>query len=282
MAFDLVHYMYRKYPNLKKEILMAHMKISPQDFIKKNLINAFLISVILSFFSMFILRKFVRSSDFAIPDSGVFMFCMILVCPILFFLLFAMLLGAPVGVIKKRRKDIEKEVLFAGRFLLIKLNSGQPLLNALIDASKSYGVAAKYFKEIVDDITLGMPLEEALERAMSLTPSPAFQKILFQINNSLTIGVDVTETLKSVLDDITNEQLTEIDAYNHKLNTVALMYMLTAVVAPSLGLTIFVVVSGMIGFQINTQLYGLLWLFVVFIQLVFINVFRSIRPNINF
>jgi pilus assembly protein TadC len=279
---DFIHFVYRKYPNLRKNLLMAHMKVSPLDFIKKALFNALLFALVLSVMATFFISSALVTNDVLIPLPVVWILGLVVLFPLSYTFIFSLFLNAPLASISRRRKDIEKEVLFAGRFLLIKLNSGQPLLNALTDASRSYGVASKYFKEIVDDITLGMPLEEALTRAMNLSPSPAFKKILFQINNALLIGVDVTETLSSVLDEVTSEQVTLIEAYGNKLNSVAMFYMLAAIVGPSLGLTIFVVVAGMIGFQINFTLYALLWIFVVFIQVFFIRVFKSIRPNINF
>jgi len=279
---DLVHFLYRKFPKLKRNLLVAHLKISPLKFIKQSFSNAVLISVSLGIFSMFILDKFFMMNRIMLPRIFTPLISLFLISPILFLLIFPLLLNTPLTAIKKRKADIDKDVLFAGRYLLIKLNSGQPLLNALIDGSKSYGVGSKYFKEIVDNVNMGMPLEESIDRAMVLSPSPDFQKILFQINSALRIGVDVSTSLKGVIDEISSEQLNQIQAYSHKLNSVAMFYMLAAIVAPSLGLTIFVLIVGLIGFPISLSLYFLLWFFIVLIQIIFINVFRSIRPSINF
>ena len=276
---DIVHYVYRKFPSLRRNMLMAHMKITPLDFIKKTLVNAILFAITLSFFSMFVLRKLFF--DMGIPEIAVPFFAIFVVFPVTSFIILSLFLSAPVSLIKKRRQEIEREVLFAGRYLLIKLDSGQPLINALSDAAKSYGVGSKYFKEIVDDITLGTPVEEAIEKAMNLTPSPGFQKILFQINNSLLLGVDVTDSLKSVIEDITHEQITLIEEYGSKLNSVTLFYMLVAIVGPSLGLTILVVIAGMVGFEITTALYVIMWGAIIIIQVFFMNIFKGIRPDIN-
>ncbi len=265
---------------MKKEMLMAHFKISPVNFIKNSLMNALIYSITISILALFVSKKFFAAKGFS--DLFSFSVVIFIVFPILFLYLFTILLKAPFVAIKKRRKDIDKDVLFAGRYLLVKINSGKPLLNSLIDASKTFGVGSKYFKEIVDDVTLGMPIEDAIDRAMDLSPSPAFQKILFQINNSLKIGVDISETLANIIEEITSEQLNEIESYSSKLNSVALFYMMLATVVPSLGLTIFVVVAVIIGFQITNAVYVILWMVVVIMQLFFINLFHSIRPNINF
>jgi pilus assembly protein TadC len=279
---DFVHLIYRKYPKLKRQLIMAHLKISPFIFIKQTLLNSTLAAIGLTFIALIFMNQINANQRWDVPGFAIVSLGIFVAFPLLWLFLFSLLINTPVSAIRHRRNDIEKEVLFAGRYLLIKLNSGQPLLNALIDASRSYGVASKYFKEIVDDINLGLPLEDALKQAMNLSPSPAFKKILFQISNALLIGVDVSTSLQGVIDDVTAEQITQIDAYSHKLNSVALFYMLTAIVAPSLGLTIFIVIAGMIGFPVTTLLYFILWGAVVLTQLFFIVVFKSIRPNINF
>jgi pilus assembly protein TadC len=183
--------------------------------------------------------------------------------------------------INKRAREIDKDVLFAGRFLLVKINSGKPLINSIIDASNSYGVASKYFKEIVRDIDLGTPMEDALHNAYKNTPSKKFKKILFQINNALKIGVDVSVPLEAALDEITQDQLVEIQRYGRKLNSLTMFYMLAAIVVPSLGITLFSVVASMVSIVIDMKMFIIVLFFLIFIQLIFLSIFRSIRPNLN-
>jgi pilus assembly protein TadC len=183
--------------------------------------------------------------------------------------------------ITKREQEIDRDVLFAGRFLLVKLNSGKPLINALFEASESYGVAGDYFKEIVSDIKLGTPLEDALEKAYKTTPSKKFRKILFQINNALKIGVDVSQPLESMLEEISQEQLVEIQRYGKKLNSIVMFYLLAAIVAPSLGITLFSIVASMMSLRIDLVAFFMVLFLLVIVQLIFIGVIRSIRPNLN-
>lgn len=277
---DFVHYLYRKYPNLKKDLIRAHLKVTPLNFIKRSFMNAITFSMLLSFFGIFVVSNLFE--NMGLPQSFAIVFVIFILFPMLFMYSFTLFLKMPIVAIKKRRQDIDRDVLFAGRYLLVKLNSGKPLLNSLIDASKTYGVGSKYFREIVDNITLGMPIEEAIDRAMVLTPSKNFEMILFQISNALKIGVDVSTSLQSVLEDITDSQLNMIDAYSHKLNSIALFYMMLAVVMPSLGLTIFSVIAVFMNIPINAQVYVLLWVIILCTQFFFMHIFRSIRPDINF
>jgi len=204
---------------------------------------------------------------------------------IFFFLMFFFFfLNSPKTTIRKRQRELDKEVIFAGRFLLVKLYAGTPLVNALIDASKSYGVAQSYFKEMVDDINLGAPLEQAIDNAMKYSPSEKFTKILFQISNAIKIGVDVTKSLENTLDELTSEQMVEIQKYGKKLNSLALFYMLLAVVIPSLGVAMFVVIGSLIGFfraDNSKAVFIAVVVFLVIIQFVFISIFKTARLSVN-
>jgi len=124
-------------------------------------------------------------------------------------------------------------------------------------------------------------LEKALENAMIYSPSEKFKKILFHVNNALKLGIDVTKPLKAVLEEITIEQSIEIKRYGKKLNTLIIFYMLSAIVMPSIGMTIFIILSSFINFAINTSHFVIVIGLIVIIQLLFISVFKTIRPTVN-
>jgi len=150
-----------------------------------------------------------------------------------------------------------------------------------VDTSKSYGVASKYIKEIVDDIDVGNPIEQALESAMNNSPSKKFRKILFHINNALKLGINVTKPLESVIEEITSEQELEIKKYGKKLNSIVIFYMLLAIVFPSIGMTMFIVIASFINFPVGLKEFLVIIFFIVIIQLIFISMFRAIRPQVN-
>ena len=258
------------FPNLKKEIRIAHVKSTPQEFIYNNLKFSLPFSLGFTVLFFFILDKAELSLWLLIPTFI-----------ITFFLIFHFGFLKLKGKIIARRKEIDREVLFAGQYLLIKLYSGKPLLNALVDTSKSYGVASKYMKEIVNDIDTGSSLEKALESSMIYSPSEKFRKILFHVNNALKLGIDVTKPLSAVLEEITKEQEIEIKRYGKKLNTIVIFYMLAAVVIPSIGMTLFIVLSSFINFSVSFNHFLTAIGFIIIIQFLFISIFKTIRPTVN-
>ena len=257
-------------PNLKGDLRRAHLHVTPLDFVKKSLYMSILASVLFTAISYFVLQKSSLSAYLLFPIFIIFLF-----------LLFQYFLLALRAKIVKREHEIDKEVLFIGRYLLVKLYSGRSLLSALTETATSRGVAGKFIKGIVDDISTGNTIEESLDNAMTYTPSDKLRRVLFYINNALQLGIDVTTPLESVLQGITKDEELEIKKYGRKLNTIVIFYMLFAVIIPSLGVAMFIAVSSFIRFPINLK--GLLFFigFIILIQFIFITMFRSIRPNVN-
>lgn len=258
------------FPSLKKQLRIAKINQTPKEYIKDALKKTMFLSLSLTIF-IFLISDALNIDLILLPVFFI----------IFSYLLFNFNMIAIKGKITKRQKEIDRDVLFAGKYLLVKLNGGQPLLNAMVDASRSYGVASVYFKEIVREIELGKSLEQALDKAIEYNPSEKFKKILFQINNALKIGIDVTKFLESTLNEIAEQQLIEINRYGKKLNSITLFYMLLAVVLPSLGLTIAIVVASLAGINISMGLFFAILFFLAVIQIMFLMIYKSIRPNIN-
>src|SRR3989338_3300084 len=131
------------FPDLKKKMASAGLLGSPEKYVRDNFQSSLFTSFFIAIAGLFLSIKF--GISLAMP-----FFAFI----ISFFALFNVMMRRVDVMIVKREKEIDRDVLFAGRFLLVKLNSGTPLINAIVDASKSYGVANKFFQEIVRDIDL--------------------------------------------------------------------------------------------------------------------------------
>lgn len=259
---------------LRKRLLIAQIPLSPKEYVKKNLKNSLTMAFGVAAAAFFIVEQ--RDSN---PVNS---------------LLIAVVAGILIGLymytinmktvdvkIRKRAKRIDAKVLFAGRFLLIKLNSGKPLVSAIEEAALENNPASDYLKEIVREVNLGTPLEKAIEKSSEYCPSAYMKKILFQISNALKIGVDITNFLQAILDEISDEQLSQILRYGKKLSTLSMFYMLAAVIVPSLGMTLFVVVASLISLDLNMSAFLLIIGGLIVVQFIFITLFKSSRPNMD-
>ena len=264
-----VRYLVGTHPELKKNLRMARETKTPEDIVREGIKMSGLLTGTTVFLLFLIFQRAEVNLLFLIPTV-----------PAAAWFFFKYRLLAIKAKIAQRRSEIDRDVLFAGRYLLVKLNSGQPLVNALAEAGESYGMANKYFKEIMHDIDLGKPVEKALSEAAEYNPSKKFRKIIFQISNALKIGIDVSKFLEATLDEIVEQQIIEIKDYGQKLNSVTLFYLLIGVVMPSLGMTLLTMGVSVIGVS-DIVFYSISLLGLVVLQATFLVVYKAIRPNLN-
>jgi len=178
----------KAFPGLKMKLKQAGMDDKSEDFIKKTFVSAFYMTTGLVVSLFLVLAKL----DVL---KGVLFF----IVPIVFMVMFFYMIRLPDVKISKKEKEISKEIVFAGRFLIIELESGVPLYNAMINVSKNYDVIGKYFKEMTDKVDLGTSMEDALNEAVEFIPSDDFRKILWQIINSIRTGSNVAKSLYSAI-----------------------------------------------------------------------------------
>lgn len=259
------------FPMLKQKLKQAGMDSKPEDFVKKTFLSAFYMATLLVVLLFMLLAKL-----------NVFKGVLFLLVPLIFFVMFFYMIKLPDLIISRKEKEVSKEIVFAGRFIIIELESGVPLYNAMLNVSKNYEVIGKYFKEITDKVDLGTSMEDALNEAVEFVPSNDFRKILWQIINSMRTGSNISKSLYSVMEQITKDQVTEVNKYGKKLNPLAMFYMIIAVILPSLGITMLIIMSSFIKFQLSLTVLILLACLLGFMQFMFISMVKFSRPAIEF
>ncbi len=260
----------RSIPHLDLKLKQADMPDTKEYFVKKTLISALYMTAGIGIFLFLILAKL-----------GDFAHIIAISIPIIFFILFFYFLKVPDFKIIKKQKQINAEIIFAGRFLIIEIESGVPLYDAFRNVSKNYPAIGQYFNDIITKIDLGTQMEDALNEAVGFTPSPNFRKILWQIINSQKTGADIGQSLKSVVEQITKEQMIEVQEYGRKLNPLAMFYMIIAVILPSIGITMFIVLSSFLNLTLTLPLLITISFFLGFIQFMFLAMIKSSRPAVE-
>ena len=265
----------KKVFEIKNKLITAHLDKDAIKFIKKSAFTALFASIafaILVFMLIDKLRPALLGKNLLIS---------FLIFIIGYVLVFLFMLHTIDIYIVKRKREMDQEVLFAGRYLLIKMHSGVPFFNSLIDASRVFGIAGKYFKEIINEVNTGTSIEDALDNAAEYCPSQKFGTLLREMNNAMKLGVDISKTLELILDDIAYEQLEEIKRFAKKINAMSMFYMIIAVVMPSLGISIFIIITAFVGLTISLGHLMILVFLLVFLQFMFVALFRTIKPAVN-
>ncbi len=273
MATNLFRRIAQRMPYLRTQLRRARLFEEPEAFVKR----IFITSVYLSIIFEAIIFLFLKNME-AVQKLIV----LLVLLPVAFIIMFSYFLHYPDAVILRREKEIGREIVFAIRFLIIELESGVPLYNALINISKSYKVVGEYCAEIIDKVNMGTTMEDAINEAVELTPSRDLRKVFWQVLNSLRTGSDVSRPLKSVLEQITKEQQILIKEYGRKLNPLAMFYMILAVIVPSLGTTMLMVIATFMGFNLSLIVLLVLAAFLGFVQFMFFQIIRAQRPAVDF
>ena len=258
-------------PMLKLKLKQAGMEDKPEDFIKRTFVSAFYMTTGL------VVTLFLVLAKLNVLKGIVF-----LIVPIIFIVMFFYMFKLTDIKISKKEKEVSREIVFAGRFIIIELESGVPLYNAMVNVAKDFKIVGKYFKEITDKVDMGTSMEDALNEAVEFVPSDDLRKILWQIINSIRTGADIAKSLQSAMSQITKDQINEVNKYGKKLNPLAMFYMIIAVILPSLGITMLIILSSFIQFQLSLTILLALAGFLGFVQFMFIAMVKFSRPAVEF
>jgi len=185
--------------------------------------------------------------------------------------------------VSKRQRNIEKSLIPALEDILVQLSSGIPLFSVMVNISSAdYGELSAEFQKAVKRINSGEPEEIVLEDLAKKNPSIFFRRALWQIDNGMKAGSDISIVIKDSIKALSEEQLIQIQNYGNRLNPLVVFYMLIAVIIPALSVTFLTIISSMINLQAN-MIYLLfigIFVFVMFIQIMFLGILRSRRPSL--
>lgn len=271
MANRIFRYIAGRMPKLKGQLRQAEISHPPEEFVKRSFVSAFMLSfVLVLLFGGGMLKAVGKPITLAVVAF-----------PIVLFIAFNYFVRTPVALIKKKEKEINTEIVFATRFLIIENDAGVPLYDCFVNISKTYKAIGKHFGSIVESVNLGTSLEDALNEVVEVCPSQNLRKVFWQILNTVNTGADASKPLASVLNQIIREQKIEVEEYGRKLNPMAMFYMMVAVILPSLGTTMMIIFSTFTGFQIGLPILFSIAGFVGFVQFMFFAMIKSSRPAVE-
>jgi len=264
-----VEYFASRRKDLPELLKAAEIKETPFEFTQRVLITSILITTIIcvSLMVLFI-------------AIGVNPIIFIFLAPVLFIFFVNYLMLYPLQKIRISGKEVEKDVLFAVRDMIIALRGGVPLYNAIVSVTRGYGAASQEFAKIVNLVNLGVPLDQAIDQVVTTSKSPSFRRIMLQASTTLKAGADITAAMQLTLEQITMERTIELRRYGQKLNAVAMFYMIIGVIFPSMLITVAIVLSTFVSIITFTpQLLMIAFIFIMLLQVIFLNMIRNMRPS---
>ncbi len=184
--------------------------------------------------------------------------------------------------ITRKVRELEKNLLFALRHLMIQVKSGIPLFDSIASVARSdYGLVSQEFNNVIRKISTGVPDVDALEELALKNPSLYLRRSLWQISNAIRAGADIGNTLEMILSNLANEQRILVRKYGSQLNPLAFIYMMFGVIVPSLGITLMITLSSFTGLPIKQYFFWAILAFLVLFKFNFLGIVKSRRPSVE-
>jgi pilus assembly protein TadC len=259
---------WRSFPSLKLNLYQAEIPLHPKVYASIIALTTVFYFCVLTPV-IFLVSVLARKIDIVLPLS---------VGSIFSIFVFFYLLQYPKLVAIKRVKKLEKDLLNALEHILIEIKSGVPLFNAMIGVSEGYGEISEEFKMAVREMNAGVAEIKALERTSLRNPSLHFRRAIWQITNAMKAGSDISSALEAIVDGLIKEQIIAIKRYGQELSPYTLMYMLVAVIMPTLGITFLIILSSFSGLKIPDILFPLIILLLAIFQFFYMGVIKTKRP----
>lgn len=258
-----------KHKDLEAALRAQNIKETPYEFVRKMFVYAVIVAVVIS-----------AATCLLLETVGVEPLLGVVLGVACYSALFNKFIKYPLDRSVVVGKDIEKDILYAARDLVISMRSGVPLFNAVTAVSTGYGAASLEFAKIVELIQLGTPIEEALDQVSLKSQSRTFKRIMLQATVSLKAGADIVGALQSVVDEVMQERVIELRRYGQRLNALAMFYMLFGVIFPSMGIAVAAILTTFISiFTVDDTTLIFVVVGIAFLQVIFINIMHSSRPT---
>lgn len=257
-------------PSLRKDLYQSEMDVDPVDYMSL----------------VFLTSLFYGGLTFSLVGFlGVILEGPVLISPVIglvfFFISFYFMSFYPKLLARKRMKDLETNLLFALRHLLIEVRSGIPLFDAMLGITSGYGEISDEFKRVIKEINGGKKETQALNEAAERNPSLYFRRVVWQLVNALKGGGDIGDTLEAITNNFAKKQSIEIKDYGQQLNPFTMVYMIVSVILPSLGITFLIILSSFLGIEIPTIIFPAILIGLGLFQFFFMGFIKNRRPSIS-
>ena len=262
----------RPFKWLDSDLVKIGMKTSKSHYFLMSFINALIWSV--SLFALLFVLLYVQSGEPALMGPG-------LLGGVVFLIFFGVFLYYPRVLVKKRAENIDKNLAYALKDLLLQVSSGVCLFNGMANVSVGdYDEISKEFDAVVRDINAGMSEIDALEKMGVRTESRFVKRTIWQLVNVMRSGASVVMALRNVVSSLVLYQQKQIRDFTQELNMWSLVYMIFAVILPTLGVTMLVVLSAFSQAGVSKGLFIAVIAVSFFAQVGVVGFVRSRRPII--
>ncbi len=146
-----------------------------------------------------------------------------------------------------RKKDVEEidaKLIYALNDMVMQVTAGTSLTSAMRRVAKSnYGKVSEEFRKVIELMISGDSQEKALIEVAQKSESEFMRRVLWQLATVLHTGAGLENAMRDLMQDIRTYQDNQIRKYSQNLNFYILVYLMLAVVLPSLTVLLLTTIS---------------------------------------
>jgi flagellar protein FlaJ len=266
------------FPDLRTELRVAGIRLTPQEYLAKSLFVSFLaflismplLSFILSFFLSTFLFGFITSVTFSIAIALV---------------VFIIYINRPKSIISQKRDEIDKSLPFLTLNLASIAGSRLQLTEIfrIFYKFSGTGETGRQIKQINDDIyLLGLDINTALERAVERCPSKNLKEILWGILSMNRTGGDIVTFLKEKSANLMLDYKRKLSEFSRQI-TIYIEIYLTLVVIGAIFFTILTSIMSGLGGGTSENIIVLqsflVFIFIPAISAAFVFLIKKLTPS---
>jgi len=258
----------KSFPSLKLDLYQAGIDLRPREYSSLVFLTWLFYFLILTLLT-FLVGMVVGIIDFFLPFVVGIGFSVFV---------FFYLIRYPKLIAMRRMRVLEADLLNSLQHMLVEIKSGVPFFNSMISISEGYGEVSEEFKRVVKEVNAGKSEIGALEEASKRNPSLYFRRTIWQLTNAIKAGSDVASALEAIVHGLTQEQMLAIKKYGQELSPYTLIYMLIAIIVPTLGITFLIVLSSFSGIVIPKIIFPIIIMALAIFQYFYMGVIKTKRP----
>ncbi|PIN85305.1 MAG: hypothetical protein COV47_02795 [Candidatus Diapherotrites archaeon CG11_big_fil_rev_8_21_14_0_20_37_9] len=260
------------FPFLETELKQGEIGIEKEMY-------ATIMAIMFAFYFIFgFLVTYIFATRFA-PENALSLG--LLIGAVFAFLVFFQVLLYPKIIVKKKVRNVERNLIFALRTLLVEIKSGVTLFDAItIVADGDNGQVSFEFKRAIEKIEAGMFQEESLEELAENNPSLFFRRAIWQLVNGLKAGSDISTVMEALVENLAKEKENQVRRYGNSLKLLSLLYMMLGAIIPALGLTFLIILSTFPQINIDEPVFWGMLGFILVGQFMYLGVIKSARPTL--
>ncbi len=260
---------------LRNQIKKSRLNIKAVNYINASIINSLLYTLLFS--ALFSLLFFSESGEIAAIIKGISMGIL------LGLLFFVILYFYPTLIAKKIGNSINSELLYILNDILVQVKAKVELYQAFINvvSSNPSSYASGELQKVIDDVESGTSMYDALKNLALQTNSSFMKRTAWQLMNSIKSGSDPVLVIESLINELENYYYALINTYIKELNVLTLIYLTIAIVAPTIGITVLIILSSFGGLSLNSENMSIIISGLLLVQPVVIGFIKSRRPFVK-